>query len=159
MNYPQNPIDFKLEQVDVIKPKQVRNMDIVNLIRSNDIPSIKSLLYDLSHENFKENDYFEMNNDELKLSQTYQFIMQYMMKSIDQLEKKNQTLMEFIDKQIDYNEEAEKVVKKQNKKIDSQKKEISEIRENCQNMEFLIEKLGLREKIIDLGIKPIKDEE
>ena len=159
MNDQKNPIEFNLEQVNVIKPKQIRDLNIINLIRSNNIPGIKSALYDLSHENFKENDYIEMNNDEIKLTQAYQIIMQYMMKSIDQLEEKNKTLMEFIDKQIDYNEEAEKVVEKQNKKIKNQKKEIEEIKENCKNMEFLIGKLGLEERIKELGIKAIKDED
>ena len=116
------------------------------------------MLYDLSQENFAENDYFELNKDELKLIQTYQVMIQYMTNSIEQLEFKNEKLTDFIDKQIDYNEAAESVIKKQNKKIKNQQEEISKITENCKNMEFLIKKLGYEKRIKDLGIKPLNDE-
>ena len=152
MNY--TGFAFNLGQVNKIKPKQLRKLDIIHLIRTNNIPELKSVLYDLSQENFKENDYFEFQKDELKLIKTYQMMMQYMMNSINQLEEKNQKLNEFIDKQIDYNEAAEQVLEKQNKKIRNQKEEIDTITGNCENMEFLIRKLGLEQKIKDLGIKP-----
>ena len=152
MNY--TGFAFNLGQVNKIKPKQLRKLDIIHLIRTNNIPELKSVLYDLSQENFKENDYFEFQKDELKLIKTYQMMMQYMMNSINQLEEKNQKLNEFIDKQIDYNEAAEQVIEKQNKKIRNQKDEINTITGNCENMEFLIRKLGLEQKIKDLGIKP-----
>ena len=152
MNY--TGFAFNLGQVNKIKPKQLRKLDIIHLIRTNNIPELKSVLYDLSQENFKENDYFEFQKDELKLIKTYQMMMQYMMNSINQLEEKNQKLNEFIDKQIDYNEAAEQVIEKQNKKIRNQKEEIDTITGNCENMEFLIRKLGLEQKIKDLGIKP-----
>ena len=152
MNY--TGFAFNLGQVNKIKPKQLRKLDIIHLIRSNNIPELKQVLYDLSQENFKENDYFEFQKDELKLIKTYQMMMQYMMNSINQLEEKNQKLNEFIDKQIDYNEAAEQVIEKQNKKIRNQKEEIDTITGNCENMEFLIRKLGLEQKIKELGIKP-----
>ena len=47
-------------------------------------------------------------------------MIQYMTNSIEQLEYKNEKLTDFIDKQIDYNEAAERVIKKQNKKIKNQ---------------------------------------
>ena len=152
MNY--TGFAFNLGQVNKIKPKQLRKLDIIHLIRTNNIPELKSVLYDLSQENFKENDYFEFQKDELKLIKTYQMMMQYMMNSINQLEDKNQKLNEFIEKQLDYNEAAEQVIEKQNKKIRNQKEEIDTITGNCENMEFLIRKLGLEQKIKDLGIKP-----
>ena len=152
MNY--TGFAFNLGQVNKIKPKQLRKLDIIHLIRTNNIPELKSVLYDLSQENFKENDYFEFQKDELKLIKTYQMMMQYMMNSINQLEEKNQKLNEFIDKQIDYNEAAEQVIEKQIKKIRNQKEEIDTITGNCENMEFLIRKLGLEQKIKELGIKP-----
>ena len=152
MNY--TGFAFNLGQVNKIKPKQLRKLDIIHLIRTNNIPELKSVLYDLSQENFKENDYFEFQKDELKLIKTYQMMMQYMMNSINQLEEKNQKLNEFIDKQIDYNEAAEQVIEKQYKKIRNQKEEIDTITGNCENMEFLIRKLGLEQKIKELGIKP-----
>jgi hypothetical protein len=152
MNY--TGFAFNLGQVNKIKPKQLRKLDIIHLIRTNNIPELKSVLYDLSQENFKENDYFEFQKDELKLIKTYQMMMQYMMNSINQLEEKNQKLNEFIEKQLDYNEAAEQVIEKQNKKIRNQKEEIDTITGNCENMEFLIRKLGLEQKIKELGIKP-----
>ena len=145
---------FHLGQVNKIKPKQLRKLDIIHLIRTNNIPELNSILYDLSQENFAENDYFEFQKDELKLVKTYQMMIQYMMNSINLLEDKNQKLSEFIDKQIDYNQAAENMIEKQNKKIRNQKEEIDKITGNCENMEFLIRKLGLEEKIKELGIKP-----
>ena len=152
MNY--TGFAFNLGQVNKIKPKQLRKLDIIHLIRTNNIPELKSVLYDLSQENFKENDYFEFQKDELKLIKTYQMMMQYMMNSINQLEDKNQKLNEFLEKQLEYNEAAEQVIEKQNKKIRNQKEEIDTITGNCENMEFLIRKLGLEQKIKELGIKP-----
>ena len=145
---------FNLGQVNKIKPKQLRKLDIINLIRSNNIPELYSVLNDLSQENFAENDYFEFQKDELKLIKTYQMMIQYMIHSISQLEDKNQKISEFIDKQLDYNDAAEKVIAKQNKKIRNQKEEIDKITGNCENMEFLIKKLGLEEKVLELGLKP-----
>ena len=149
---------FNLSQVNKIKPKQLRKLDIIHLVRSNNIPELKEVLYDLSQENFKENDYFEFNKSELKLIQAYQILMQYMMNSIEQLEEKNQKLSEFIDKQLDYNENGEEVLERQNKKIQNQDEDIDKIIANCKNMEFLVKKLGLEDKIKELGIKPISNE-
>ena len=61
--------------------------------------------------------------------------------------------------QIDYNEAAEEVLQKQNKKIRNQEEDISKIVNNCKNMEFLIKQLGLEERIKELGIKPITNNE
>ena len=67
---------FHLGQVNKIKPKQLRKLDIIHLIRTNNIPELNSILYDLSQENFAENDYFEFQKDELKLVKTYQMSRQ-----------------------------------------------------------------------------------
>ena len=152
-----NNFVFNLGQVNHIKPKQLRKLDIISLVRSNNIPELKSVINDLSQENFAENDYFDLKKDELKLIKAYQILIQYMVNSIDYLENKNQTLSNFIDKQIDYNEDAEKVIEKQNKKIRNQENEISKINENCKNMEFLIKKLGLEERIRELGLRPLNN--
>ena len=157
INVNTNGFVFNLGQVNHIKPKQLRKLDIISLIRSNNIPELKSVIYDLSQENFAENDYFEFNKDELKLVKTYQMMIQYMLYSIEHLENKNQKLSEFIDKQLDYNEAAEQVIEKQNKKIRNQNEEIDKITGNCENMEFLIRKLELEEKIKELGIKPLSN--
>ena len=157
INIKTNGFAFHLGQVNHIKPKQLRKLDIINLIRTNNISELKSVIYDLSQENFAENDYFEFNKDELKLVKTYQMMIQYMLYSIEHLENKNQKLSEFIDKQLDYNEAAEQVIEKQNKKIRNQNEEIDKITGNCENMEFLIRKLELEEKIKELGIKPLSN--
>ena len=44
--------DFFLSQTNKIKPKNVRKMDIVHLIRSNNTSELNDLLKDISHENF-----------------------------------------------------------------------------------------------------------
>ena len=150
-----NDFAFTLGQVNKIKPKQLRKLDIIHLIRSNNLPELKSVLNDLSQENFAENDYFEFQKNELKLIKTYQMMMQYMMNSINHLEAKNQKLCEFIDKQVEYNEAAEQVLEKQGKKIQNQEEDIDKLTGNCENMEFLIKKLDLDDRIKELGIKPL----
>ena len=82
-------------------------------------------------------------------------MMQYMMNSINHLEAKNQKLCEFIDKQVEYNEAAEQVLEKQGKKIQNQEEDIDKLTGNCENMEFLIKKLDLDDRIKELGIKPL----
>ena len=153
-----NNFAFNLSQVNKIKPKQLKKIDIINLVRNNNIPELKEVLYDLSQENFAENDYFEFKKDELKLIKAYQILMQYMMNNINQLEEKNQILSDFIDKQLDNNEKAEEVLEKQNKKIRNQDEDIDKIIANCKNMEFLINQLGLEDRLKELGIKPISNE-
>ena len=150
-----NDFAFTLGQVNKIKPKQLRKLDIIHLIRSNNHPELNSVLNDLSQENFAENDYFEFQKNELKLIKTYQMMMQYMMNSINHLEAKNQKLCEFIDKQVEYNEAAEQVLEKQGKKIQNQEEDIDKLTGNCENMEFLIKKLDLDDRIKELGIKPL----
>ena len=153
-----NNMLYDFDQVNQIKPKQLRKLDIISLVRSNNIPELKEEIKNLSREKFEENDYFEFNKDELKLVKSYQYLIQYMMNSIEYLENKNQILSQFIDKQIDYNEDAEKVIEKQDKKIKNQQSEISEITKNCKNMEFLIQKLGLEERIRELGLRPLNND-
>ena len=153
-----NNFAFNLSQVNKIKPKQLKKIDIINLVRNNNILELKEVLYDLSQENFAENDYFEFKKDELKLIKAYQILMQYMMNNINQLEEKNQILSDFIDKQLDNNEKAEEVLEKQNKKIRNQDEDIDKIIANCKNMEFLINQLGLEDRLKELGIKPISNE-
>ena len=135
-----NNFVFKLGQVNKIKPKQLRKLDIIHLIRSNNIPELKETLNDLSQENFAENDYFEFKKEELKLIKTYQILMQYYMNEINQLEEKNQVLSDFIEKQLDNNEADVEVLDKQNKKIKNQDEEINKIINNCKNMKFLVYK-------------------
>ena len=153
-----NNFVFNLGQVNKIKPKQLRKLDIIHLIRSNNIPELKEILNDLSQENFAENDYFEFKKDELKLIKAYQILMQYYMNEINQLEEKNQVLSDFIGKQLDNNESAVEVLDKQNKKIRNQDEDINKIITNCKNMQFLVDQLGLNDRQKELGIKQINFE-
>jgi hypothetical protein len=117
VEFQKETFDFFLSQTNKIKPKTVRRMDIVHLIRSNNIVELNELLRDISQENFDENDYFDFTRDELKLLKSYQILTQYMLYSVNTLERNNQTLNELSDKQYNYNKEAEDVIKKQIKKI------------------------------------------
>ena len=108
--------DFYLSQTNKIKPKSLKKIDIIHLIRSNRVAELNELLKDISQEDFEENDYFDFNKDELKLIKSYQILMQYMIYSVNQLTRKNQILNDLANKQVSYNEEAEKYLEKQQKK-------------------------------------------
>ena len=144
--------DFHLSQTNKIKPKSLKNIDIIHLIRQNNLPELNNVLNDLSQENFEENDYFDLNRDELKLIKAYQILMQYMIYSINNLTRKNKLLNELSNQQLNYNEEAEKMLIKQQKKIKEQEETLSQLTNNCINMEFLIKKLHLEDKVNELGV-------
>ena len=144
--------DFHLSQTNKIKPKSLKNIDIIHLIRQNNLPELNNVLNDLSQENFEENDYFDLNRDELKLIKAYQILMQYMIYSINNLTRKNKLLNELSNQQLNYNEEAEKMLMKQQKKIKEQEETLSQLTNNCINMEFLIKKLHLEDKVNELGV-------
>ena len=146
--------DFFLSQTNKVKPKNVRKMDIVHLIRTNNTSELNDLLKDISHENFDENDYFDFTRDELKLIKSYQILTQYMIYSVNHLTRKNQTLNDLSNKQLKYNQEAEKVIKRQQKKIQSQEQILGQLTDNCINLEFLIKKLNLEDKVTELGVQP-----
>ena len=144
--------DFHLSQTNKIKPKLLKNIDIIHLIRQNNLPELNNVLNDLSQENFEENDYFDLNRDELKLIKAYQILTQYMIYSINNLTRKNKLLNELSGQQLNYNEEAEKMLIKQQKKIKEQEETLSQLTNNCINMEFLIKKLHLEDKVNELGV-------
>ena len=154
VEFQKETFDFFLSQTNKIKPKTVRRMDIVHLIRSNNIVELNELLRDISQENFDENDYFDFTRDELKLIKSYQILTQYMIYSVNHLTRKNQTLNDLSNKQLKYNQEAEKVIKRQQKKIQSQEQILGQLTDNCINLEFLIKKLNLEDKVTELGVQP-----
>ena len=149
---PTDEFDFHLSQTNKIKPKTLKNIDIIHLIRQNNLPELNNVLNDLSQENFEENDYFDLNRDELKLIKSYQILTQYMIYSINNLTRKNKLLNELSNQQLNYNEEAEKMLMKQQKKIKEQEETLSQLTNNCINMEFLIKKLHLEDKVNELGV-------
>ena len=151
--------DFYLSQTNKIKPKNLKKIDIIHLIRSNRIQELNELLMDISQEDSEENDYFDFNKDELKLIKSYQILMQYMIYSVNQLTRKNQLLNDLANKQVSYNEEAENFLKKQQKKIKDQEQVLGELTNNCINMEYLIKQLHLEENVNGLGLNGIKKED
>ena len=144
--------DFHLSQTNKIKPKSLKNIDIIHLIRQNNLPELNNILNDLSQENFEENDYFDLNRDELKLIKSYQILTQYMIFSINNLTRKNKLLNELSNQQLNYNEEAEKMLMKQQQKKKDQEENLNQLTNNCINMEFLIKKLHLEDKVNELGV-------
>ncbi len=142
VEFQKETFDFFLSQTNKIKPKTVRRMDIVHLIRSNNIEELNELLRDISQENFDENDYFDFTRDELKLLKSYQILTQYMLYSVNTLERNNQKLNEL---------------------LKSQEDNLGQLTGNCMNLEFLIKKLNLEEKVLELGvdlnIKALDEEE
>ncbi len=119
--------DFHLSQTNKIKPKSLKNIDIIHLIRQNNLPELNNILNDLSQENFEENDYFDLNRDELKLIKSYQILTQYMIFSINNLTRKNKLLNELSNQQLNYNEEAEKMLMKQQQKKKSSRRKFKSI--------------------------------
>ena len=150
--------DFYLSQTNKIKPKSLKKIDIIHLIRSNRVAELNELLKDISQEDFEENDYFDFNKDELKLIKSYQILMQYMIYSVNQLTRKNQILNDLANKQVSYNEEAEKYLEKQQKKIKEQEEVLGELTNNCINMEYLIKQLHLEDQVNGLGMNNINKE-
>ena len=84
--------------------------------------------------------------------------MQYMIYSVNQLTRKNQILNDLANKQVSYNEEAEKYLEKQQKKIKEQEEVLGELTNNCINMEYLIKQLHLEDQVNGLGMNNINKE-
>ena len=114
--------NFNLSQKNKVTPRQLNRVDIMQLIRTNNISELNSILNDLSQEKFDENDYFDFTKDELKLIKNYQVLTQYMIYSINQLTRKSEQLKELTDNQIKVNEKSEQNLINKRNKIEEQKK-------------------------------------
>ena len=143
---------FNLRQTNTVTPKILRQIDIMELIRTNNIPALQILLDDLSQEKFEENQYFDFTEDELKIIKNYQILTQYIKFSIDQLSKKSDALKKLTDEQIQYNQQNEQEIKIKKEKILEQEVTINELQNECINLEYLIKKLDLEEKAKQEGI-------
>lgn len=97
-------------------------------------------------------EYYDLNKNELKLIKAYQVLTQYMIYSVNHLTKKNHLLNDLSNKQMNYNQEAEKIIQKQQRKIKEQEATIGELTNNCINMEYLIKELNLEDAVNNLGI-------
>ena len=149
-----DPVDFNfnLSQKNQITPRQLNRVDIMQLIRTNNIPEINSILNDLSQEKFDENDYFDFNKDELKIIKNYQVLTQYMIYSINQLTRKSEQLKELTDNQIKVNQKSEQNLKNKKDKIEEQNMTINELNNECANLELLIKQYHLEDKAKENGL-------
>ena len=154
MNSKNIPDEFKftLNQKNKITPRQLKKVDIMQLIRTNNTSELNAILNDLSQENFSENEYFDFTKDELKLIKNYQVLTQYMIYSVNQLTRKSEKLKDLTDTQIQYNQKSEQIIKNKQNKITEQEETINELNNDCANLEFLIKQLHLEDKAKEEGI-------
>ena len=143
---------FNLNQKNKITPRQLKKVDIMQLIRTNNTSELNAILNDLSQENFSENEYFDFTKDELKLIKNYQVLTQYMIYSVNQLTRKSEKLKDLTDTQIQYNQKSEQVINNKKNKIAEQEETINELNNDCANLEFLIKQLHLEDKAKEEGI-------
>ena len=152
INNNQEEFNFNLSQKNRITPRQLNRVDIMQLIRTNNIPELNSILNDLSQEKFDENEYFDFTRDELKLIKNYQVLTQYMIYSINQLTRKSEQLKELTDNQIKANQKAEQNLKNKKAKIEEQNNTINELNNECANLEMLIKQYHLEDKAKENGL-------
>ena len=154
-----NKFNFNREQHNIITPKYLRNANVDSLIKSNNLVGLNQILQDISQENFDSNEYFDFTNNEKKLIEDYQILIQYMLYNINTLERKNQKLNEISNKTMGDHIDMENQIRKQQEKIRSQDEVIEQLTNNCLNMEFLIKELGLQDQIVELGDKEKKEDD
>ena len=154
-----NNFKFTRGQHNIITPKYLRNANVDNLLKSNNLQGLNQVLQDLSQENFDSNEYFDFTQNEKKLIEDYQILIQYMLYNINSLARKNQKLNEISNKTMGDHIDMENQIRKQKEKIRSQEEIIEQLTNNCLNMEFLIKELGLQDKVDELGEKENNEDE
>ena len=147
-----NGFNFNLSQRNKITPRQLKRIDIMQLIRTNSTSELNSILNDLSQEDFSKNEYFDFTKDDLKLIKNYQVLTQYMLFSVNQLTQKGEKLRDLTDNQIQYNKNSEQAIKAKKNKVREQEEIINELTNDCANLEFLIKQLHLEGKVKEAGI-------
>ena len=143
---------FNLRPTNAVTPKLLSQIDIMELIRTNNIPALQTIIDDLSQEKFDENQYFDFNESDLKIIKNYQVLTQYLKFSINQLEKKSIGLKNLTEEQIKYNQQNEQEIKIKKEKILEQQNTINELQKEYINLEYLIKNLNLQEKAKEEGI-------
>ena len=154
-----NNFNFTRGQHNVITPKYLRNANIDSLLKTNNLEGLNQILQDISQENFDTNEFFDFTQNEKKLIEDYQILIQYMLYNINSLARKNQKLNEISNKTMGDNMDMENQIRKQKEKIRSQEEVIDQLTNNCLNMEFLIKELGLQDKVDELKDKENNEEE
>ena len=147
-----NGFNFNLSQRNKITPRQLKRIDIMQLIRTNSTSELNSILNDLSQEDFSKNEYFDFTKDDLKLIKNYQVLTQYMLFSVNNLTQKGEKLRDLTDNQIQYNKNSEQAIKAKKNKVREQEEIINELTNDCANLEFLIKQLHLEDKAKEEGI-------
>ena len=112
----------------------------------------------MSQENFDQNNYFDLSDNEKKLIKDYQILVQYMLYSINGLTRKNQILNDLSNQKNTEQFNLENEIDRQQQKINSQQETLSQLTNNLLNLEFLIKELKLVEEAKNNGIE-IKDNE
>ena len=154
-----NNFNFTRGQHNVITPKYLRNANIDSLLKTNNLEGLNQILQDISQENFDANEFFDFTQNEKKLIEDYQILIQYMLYNINSLARKNQKLNEISNKTMGDHMDMENQIRKQKEKIRSQEEVIDQLTNNCLNMEFLIKELGLQDKVDELKDKENNEEE
>ena len=154
-----NKFNFNRGQHNIITPKYLRNANVDNLLKSNNLVGLNQILQDISQENFDTNEFFDFTQNEKKLIEDYQILIQYMLYNINTLARKNQKLNEISNKTMGDHIDMENQIRKQQEKIRSQDEVIEQLTNNCLNMEFLIKELGLQDQIVELGDKEKKEDD
>jgi hypothetical protein len=154
-----NNFNFTRGQHNVITPKYLRNANIDSLLKTNNLEGLNQILQDISQENFDTNEFFDFTQNEKKLIEDYQILIQYMLYNINSLARKNQKLNEISNKTMGDHMDMENQIRKQKEKIRSQEEVIDQLTNNCLNMEFLIKELGLQDKVDELKDKENNEEE
>ena len=154
-----NNFNFTRGQHNVITPKYLRNANIDSLLKTNNLEGLNQILQDISQENFDTNEFFDFTQNEKKLIEDYQILIQYMLYNINSLARKNQKLNEISNKTMGDHIDMENQIRKQQEKIRSQDEVIEQLTNNCLNMEFLIKELGLQDKVDELKDKENNEEE
>jgi hypothetical protein len=154
-----NNFNFTRGQHNVITPKYLRNANIDSLLKTNNLEGLNQILQDISQENFDTNEFFDFTQNEKKLIEDYQILIQYMLYNINSLARKNQKLNEISNKIMGDHMDMENQIRKQKEKIRSQEEVIDQLTNNCLNMEFLIKELGLQDKVDELKDKENNEEE
>ena len=154
-----NNFNFTRGQHNIITPKYLRNANIDSLLKTNNLEGLNQILQDISQENFDTNEFFDFTQNEKKLIEDYQILIQYMLYNINSLARKNQKLNEISNKTMGDHMDMENQIRKQKEKIRSQEEVIDQLTNNCLNMEFLIKELGLQDKVDELKDKENNEEE
>ena len=147
-----NDFYFHLSQRNKIRPKNLNEMDIIHLVKTNNVQDLDDLIYNLSQEDFQENGYFDLSKSESRLIKCFQILLQYLIHSVNYQTKKNQILNELSVRQLSFNQSAEQLLERQRKKIKDQEEAIESLTNNCLNLEFLIKQLNLEDRVAELGL-------